>query len=136
MRPLLIRRDPSDMERPRTTTNLQASTASNTTQKTRQEALPSEQIHIRSYDHHWAYDLDVVVVTEDGDLVFHDHYYLQPGHTESVAEGIPAGDYEVRVTLDNSYRETVQCRLDTSPEHTALIEVGNGVLSLTEGLHA
>lgn len=94
----------------------------------------SEDLHLRSYAHEWAYDVAVEVRTLDGDVVFEADYYLRPGDAESELDTLPAGEYEVRATLDNDRRETVRCRIGDAPEQTAVIEVGNGVLSLTEGL--
>lgn len=94
----------------------------------------SEALHIRSYDHQRSYDLDVELMTADGETVFRERYYLLPGHTESEASIVPRGDYELRVTLDNKNEETLECQIDSTPEHTAVIEVGNGALALTEGL--
>lgn len=96
----------------------------------------SEEVLIRSYDHQWAYDLEVEIVSADGEPAFHERYYLLPGHTESITGGLPDDEYELRVSLDNDRREVLECRIDASPDHTAVIEVGNGALSLTEGLHA
>lgn len=94
----------------------------------------SEALHIRSYDHQEAYDLDVEFVSRNGETVFQKHYYLLPGHIESESSVVPSGTYQLRVSLDNSRIETLECRIDSSPGHTAVIEIGNGALALTEGL--
>lgn len=101
--------------------------------ETRLAAPRAEAIRIRSYDHQWAYDLDVELVTAAGDTVFQERYYLLPGHVESESDIVPNGDYEVRVTLDNAHHETLQCRIDSTPDYTVVVEVGNGALALTEG---
>lgn len=96
----------------------------------------TEDLHVRSYAQEWACDVAVEVATPDGDVVFDADYYLQPGDAESELDALPPGEYEIRATLDNETRETAQCRISPSPHRTAVIEVGNGVLSLTEGLPA
>lgn len=96
----------------------------------------SEDIHIRNYDHQWGYDLDIVVTTPDGEPVVSKRYYLQPGQNVSECDLLQSGEYELHVTLDNSREETLQCRISSAPDHTAVIEVGNGGLGLTEGLHS
>lgn len=111
------------------------STANRTTQS-RTARDTTEEIFIRNYDHQWGYDLDLVVATPDGEPVFRKQYYLQPGHTVSERDVLRSADYQLHVTLDNSHEESRQCRIDSSPAHTAVIEVGNGVLSLTEGLQS
>lgn len=94
----------------------------------------SEDLHVRSYAHEWAYDLQVTVVAPDGEVAFEADYYLQPGDVESEIDELPPGEYEVRATLDNETHTTGRCRIGTAPDRTAVIEVGNGLVSLTEGL--
>jgi hypothetical protein len=108
----------------------------NRTDPSRASSEAAEEIYIRNYDHQWGYDLDLVVTTPDGDVVFRKRYYLQPGQTVSEHDPLPSADYEFHVTLDNSQEESRQCRVDSSLDHTAVIEVGNGVLSVTEGLQS
>jgi hypothetical protein len=94
----------------------------------------SEEIVIRNYDHQRAYDVNVEIITMDEDRIFQERYYLLPGHVESEVNVVPSGEYFVRVTLDNTQEEVRDCYLNESPAHTALIEVGNGLISLTEGI--
>ena len=100
------------------------------------DRVRTEDIHIRSYDHRWSYDLDVEVRTGSGDRVFEERYCVAPGQTTGELDTLPSGEYEITVTVDNDRYERVQCRIGASPDHTAVIEVGNGVLSVTEGLPA
>jgi hypothetical protein len=95
----------------------------------------TEDIHVRSHDHRWAYDLDVEVRWPDGEAAFTRRYYLQPGEAIAEVDALPPGEYELRVTRDNEQTEMRRCRIDDTPGHTAVVEVGNGVLSLTEGLN-
>ena len=94
----------------------------------------SEALHLRNYDHQEAYDVDVAFVTYNGETVFQNHYYLVPGDVESESSVVSSGNYELRVRLDNSRLETLDCRIDSSPDHTAVIEIGNGAMALSEGL--
>lgn len=103
---------------------------------TRDPTPRSEDLLVRSYDHQWAYDVEIEVVADDGDTAFRERYHLLPGHTESETGVLPDGEYEVRVTLDNGDRHRLDCRIDSAPEHTAVVEVGNGALSLVEGLYS
>lgn len=106
----------------------------NRTDPSRASSEAAEEIYIRNYDHQWGYDLDVAVTTPDGDPVFRERYYLQPGGSISEDDVVPSGEYELHVTLDNSHHERLQCRISSAPGHTAVVEVGNGALGLTEGL--
>lgn len=94
----------------------------------------SEEIHIRNFDVSQSYHLTVSV--SDGErTVLRNRYHLPPGKTESVLGRLPASEYEVRVTLDGLRQQTIRCAIDGTPRGTALIEVGNGTLSVSEGLY-
>jgi hypothetical protein len=96
----------------------------------------TEDILIRNYDHQRGYDLHLVVVSHAGETVFQKRYYLQPGAIVSECDLLLSADYEITVTLDNTQEASGHYRIDSSPDHTAVIEIGNGALSLTEGLHS
>ncbi|WP_267163430.1 hypothetical protein [Halovenus salina] len=97
-------------------------------------ARRSEEIHIRNFDLNQAYDLTIEVRDSRG-LVFANRYYLTPGKIVSELGQLPAGEYEVQVELDGRRQQTTLCEIDETPERTALIEVGNGTVSATEGLY-
>ena len=96
--------------------------------------LESETIFLRNYDPYRAYDLDLRVHDESGAEVFGGRYYFQPGQIESIRGALEPGAYEVTVVLDNRREKTVRCAVDEAPEHTIHVEVGNGIVSVTEGL--
>lgn len=100
---------------------------------TRSQKPQTTVLHIRSYDYQWSYDLDVELLTDDGETAFQQRYYVQPGDVESEAGVVPEGDYKLRVTVDNSHEKTLKCQIGHSSAHTAVIEVGNGAFALTEG---
>jgi len=94
----------------------------------------AEEIHIRNFDVRRSYDL-TVEVHEDCRPVFADRYHLPPGQTASELGRLPPGEYEVTVELDGLHLRTARCRIDGTPERTALIQVGNGTVSVREGLY-
>lgn len=104
------------------------------TETRREVARRSEEIHIRNFDTSRSYDLTVEVRDSEG-LAFASRYYLTPGKTVSELGQLPPDEYEVRVELDGRRQQTVRCEIDETPEGTALIEVGNGTVSVTEGLY-
>jgi hypothetical protein len=53
---------------------------------------------------------------------------------ESETGLLPPGEYDVEVELDGLRRWAGRCRVDDGPEHTVLVEVGNGLVSITEGI--
>ncbi|MFB6301225.1 MAG: hypothetical protein ABEH65_13310 [Halobacteriales archaeon] len=95
----------------------------------------SEEILIRSYDHRWAYDLEIEAVDAAGESIYRKRYYLQPGQIEGVRNELPTGEYELWITLDNTHHKTVDCRIGSAPEDTVVIEIGNGTMSITQGLY-
>lgn len=99
----------------------------------RPEGVRSEDIHIRNYDHRWGYDLSLEVVNTEGTVVFEKRYYLPPGHAESELDIVTDDEYEIRATLDNLQKEALRCRIDDEPDNSAVVEIGNGVVSLTQG---
>lgn len=100
----------------------------------RPDVIGSEQVHVRNHDHQWGYDLTLEILDADGEPVFEEWYYLLPGQVENEFDALPAGEYEIRATLDNLEEETLHCRIDADLAHTVVIEMGNGVHSLTQGL--
>lgn len=100
----------------------------------RPELVGTEEIYLRNYDRQWGYDLSLEVVGQNGGDVFEQWYYLQPGQVVCERDVLRHGEYEVQVTMDNLQEATLECHIDTDPEHTLVIEVGNGALSLTEGV--
>ena len=101
----------------------------------RHTATGTEAIHVRNYDHDRGYEVDVEVETEDGEVPFQRRYQLQPGQIVSEYDVLSEGNCVVMVTLDDTRERALECRIGESPEHTATIEVGNGALSLVEGLN-
>lgn len=98
-------------------------------------AVRSEDLFIRNYDPFRGYALRVTVNGADGAPVLDETYYLQPGGIKSVADRLSPGEYEVAVRLDSYRRKTADCRVSPSPEQTIHVELGNGTVSLTEGLY-
>lgn len=101
----------------------------------RRDVVGSEDLLVRNYDHRWGYDLAIEAVDPSGEVVFERSYYLQPGQVKSEMGVLDEGEYEIRAVLDNLQEATLSCRVDPEAEHTAVVEVGNGALSLTEGLY-
>lgn len=101
---------------------------------TSSELIGFEQLLLRNYDHRWGYDLAVEVVDEEGTTAFEQRYYLQPGQVESEIGVLADGKYEIRITMDNLQEETLECRIGEGVENMVVVEVGNGVHSLTQGL--
>jgi hypothetical protein len=95
----------------------------------------NEDILIRNYDHRSGYDLHLTVITHPDNTTFQKRYYLPPGAVVSECDLLPSIDCKITAVLDDVQEASRHCRIDSSPDHTAVIEIGNGTLSLTEGLY-
>lgn len=94
----------------------------------------SEEIHIRNFDIERTHNLTLKVRDSQG-LAFATRYQLTPGKTASEIGQLPPGEYEVSVELNNQRRQTTRCEVDRTLDKTILVEVGNGTVSVTEGLY-
>lgn len=98
-------------------------------------SVDTEDVYLRNYDPFCEYDLTVTITDASGESVFRQRYYFQPGEVKSERDLLPAGTYEVTVELDNRRRETATCRVGPDPDRTVHVELGNGTVSVTEGLY-
>jgi hypothetical protein len=103
-------------------------------QKTeRNNVVPVEEVHIRNYDLETTHEVQITLLTE-GKPVFKKTYRLSPADTRSVVNAVSPGTYNVEVCVDGRCRETGQYRIGKDPSEFVLVEIGNGAVSLTEGL--
>lgn len=92
----------------------------------------SEELHVRNFDVSRAYDLTVRIYGGQK-LAFASRYHLTPGKTESETDRLRPGEYEVVAELDGRRQERARCRIGGTPDRTALVELGNGTVSITQG---
>jgi hypothetical protein len=93
----------------------------------------SEAVHVRNYDGHETHHVRLRAVDGAGHAIERS-YRLAPGTTESERDALPLGEYDVEVEVDGLRRWAGHCRVDLRPEHTVLVEIGNGLVSITEGV--
>jgi hypothetical protein len=91
-----------------------------------------EVVRLRNYDHWQGHSIRVEVVPVDGEVALSERHYLAPDHTAQVTGRLDPGPHEVRVCVDGVERARAVCRLDETPSGTAIVELGNGIVSLTE----
>lgn len=88
---------------------------------------------VRNHDFDCGYDLAVTV--EDGErVVFEVRCYVGPGQWRVLDPDIAPGLYDVTVTLDGERADERQCPVGETPEHSVLVECGNGCVAVTPGL--
>lgn len=106
-----------------------------------------EQLHLRNYDESRRYRLMVSVSKPNGGPEYEATYELAPGDSESELEIVPPERYEVHVSgafrptgpnrhhgTTGSDKETVSCNVGDRPQQTVVVECGNGVVTVSEGL--
>lgn len=95
----------------------------------------SEDIFIRNYDPYRVYGLEMRIESEHDTTVFREQFYLRPGQVESLGGVLWPGDYQVTVELDTHSESSQECRVGPAPEETIQVEVGNGIVSLSQGFY-
>lgn len=94
-----------------------------------------EALHVRNYDVADAHTVTVDVRGRDTDAAFRRRYYLGPGQGESETGVLPAGRYDVVVYADGVHRATRRVDLGPTAAETALVELGNGATSVSQGTY-
>lgn len=94
----------------------------------------SEDIHLRNYDMEQSHRVWINVVA-DGEQLLETTRRLRPGGVRSIEDTLPPGEYDIEVGIDGLRREVERCRVGDAPERTVVVEMGNGIVSITEGLH-
>lgn len=93
-------------------------------------ATPTEDLLLRNYDGETGHTVTIRLAS-DGQAVFQDAVRLSPGETRSVMDAVAPGRYEVDVRVDGGRTASEQCRIGPDLAATALVELGNGIVSIT-----
>ena len=96
-------------------------------------ALYVEDLVVRNYDRSRSYALALHVRTADS-VAHEETYRLAPGECVSEWDVVPDGTYDVEVELLRHDRDRCRCRVGPGLDRTVVVEVGNGVASVSEGL--
>jgi hypothetical protein len=105
----------------------------------------SEDLHVRNYDVHASHTVEVTIYDDSApagrqsshskQVAFAARYHLHPGQAESECDALEAGTYVVEVRCDGVQRERERCTVSENPQETAMIELGNGAVSVTETVY-
>lgn len=99
----------------------------------RQLGLDIEAARVRNYDHRDGHSVNVSLEGLDDDTRLTERSYLAPGQSTRVSAAIESGRYRLRVRVDGVERRRADIELDESLDGTAIVELGNGVVSVTRG---
>ena len=113
-----------------------ASIASRTASKVAPRTGPSivarvEDVRIRNYDPR-PHQLSLRVTGPDGPAL-DETYELTPEVTVSLLDELDEGHYEVEAVMDETSTATASCEVAADPAGTILVEMGNGVVAVSNG---
>lgn len=100
----------------------------------REQFVNEETLVLRNYDSERTHTVTVQFLDADGDPVFQQPHTLSPLGVVSVAMRLPRAVYLVEVDVDGDHSASAECLVGSGPQETALIEVGNGLVSVSEGV--
>lgn len=95
--------------------------------------VSDESLVLRNYDSDDTHDVAVSLLDAVDDLAFDRRYTLSPGSVLSVATRLERAVYRVEVRLDGTAHAHAECLIGSGPGETALVEIGNGLVSVSEG---
>jgi hypothetical protein len=106
--------------------------------------VTDESLVLRNYDG-TSVRVHVRFVDADDDTVFKRTYTLGPGDVVSTPTRLRRAVYRVAATVDHdsadpgdaietTKRDAAECLVGSAPAETAVVETGNGVVSVTEGI--
>jgi len=96
--------------------------------------VSDESLILRNYDGDETHEIMVRFRDADDELAFERTYELGPDEVVSTRTRLPRGVYGVTVRRDDAACATVECLIGSGPDETAVVETGNGVLSVVEGV--
>jgi hypothetical protein len=94
--------------------------------------VTDEILVLRNYDGSGTHDLTVRLVDASEDVAFERAFTLAPLETISVGTRLRRAVYRVEARLDGDRHASADCLVGSGPTETAVIETGNGLLSVVE----
>ena len=88
---------------------------------------------VRNHDGNDAYEVDVRFLDADGDVVFRRVVAVAPLETVTVRTRLEPAVYRVVVRTED-VSDRAECHVGNGIHETALVETGNGAVSVVEGL--
>ncbi len=95
--------------------------------------VSGESLVLRNYDGAEAHDVTVNFYDLGADLAFQRDYRLSPGTVLSVSSRLERGVYRIEARLADGPNAMAECLVGSGPDETALVEIGNGLVSISEG---
>jgi len=96
--------------------------------------VSEECLTIRNYDSHLSHGVTVRFFDANDDIAFERSYELSPLDVVSVSQRLERAVYRVDAVVDGDTHVDAECLIGSGPNETALVEIGNGLLSVTDGV--
>jgi hypothetical protein len=103
-------------------------------QTPRTDAVRDDALVIRNYDGRRAHEVTVRFRDAASEVALERRYTLSPGDVVSVAARVQRGVYRVEARMEDTAFVGSECLVGAGPDETALVEVGNGLISVSEGV--
>jgi hypothetical protein len=97
--------------------------------------VSGETLVLRNYDSEQEHDVTVRFLNADSGNAFQQTYTLAPGAVMSISFRLQRAVYRVEVSVDDGGTANAKCLIGSGPDETALIKVGNGLVSVAEGVY-
>jgi hypothetical protein len=105
------------------------------TETTASHVVTDERLVLRNYDSDDGHQVAVRFIDGGGDLAFDRAVPVAPGETVSVETGLDRAVYRVEARLENGATASAECLVGRDPGECALVETGNGRVSVADGLY-
>jgi hypothetical protein len=93
----------------------------------------AESISIRNYDTAVGHEPTVTVTDGSGNVFFDRPVPVDPLKTVSIQTQLNRGVYDVTVTAEDATSTSAECLLGDAPGECAVVELGNGTVTVTDG---
>lgn len=97
-------------------------------------SVSEECLVVRNYDGKTSHEVTVRFLDATDSIAFRTTHTLSPLGAITVSERIDRAVYRVEVAVDATQTGTAECLIGNHPTETALVEIGNGLLSISEGI--
>jgi hypothetical protein len=98
------------------------------------EPVRDDALVVRNYDGRTAHEVTVRFVDANDEVALERTYTLLPEDVVSVATRVERGVYRVEARMEDGDFVGTECLVGADPGETAVVEVGNGLVSVSEGL--
>lgn len=96
--------------------------------------VSDETIVLRNYDGELTHEVVVELRNADDEIALQKTYTLTPQTVTSIQTRLPRAVYNVDVRVAGTDSSSADCLVGSGPSETALVEVGNGLVSVAEGV--